>query len=351
MTKRNLLFVALFLHLALATGAVSFFVRQKPVTEAAVLQRDAWLSFKGRQLQSDASPLLRVWSTRVLMPALMASVVAVTGMTWPQAFSITRLLSILCAYYIFYLYLRRHFSGAEALMGLLFLSATIPLTFNNYFEIPNDFPEIIIFSLGVMCVLEGWRWLLCLVILIGTFNRETTCFLPLILLFVEWPKRLSWAFLFRIAPAGLCWLIPFVFLHWWVRVGDRLIYWDPLYWDPLSHNLSGLTRFFSNFNPYNNYLFYLYLFGILWAAPLLLWKSQPPKFRRALLTVPLITVVYLFLGYMDEPREIVPLYALLTPAGLYALRGLSGKTDAYSVDGGDHRFGRLTEKCGTGSGI
>jgi hypothetical protein len=339
MTKRRLLFFALCLQLALVTGAVSFFARQRPVTDAAAMQRDAWLSFKGRQLQPGADPVVNFYTTRVLAPALMASVVAVTGMAWPQAFSLIRLLSILCAYIIFYIYLRRYFSDFEALLGLLFLSATIPLTFNNWVEIPTDFPEIIIFSLGLMCVLEGWRWLLCLVILIGTFNRETTCFLPLILLFVEWPKRLSWGFLFRIAPAGLCWFIPFVFLRRWMGMGDRLIYWDPL-----SHNLSGLTRFLENFNPYNNYLFYLYLFGVLWAAPLLLWNSQPPKFRRALLTVPIITVVYLSVGYMDEPREIVPLYALLTPAGLYALRGLFGKTGAYSVDGCDHRFGRQTEK-------
>jgi hypothetical protein len=322
MTKQRLLFVALCLQLALVTGAVSFFARQRPVTEAAALQRDAWLSFKERRLQPGMEPWTLLYSARILMPALMATAVEVTGMTWPQAFSLIRLLSILCAYYIFYIYLKRYFSDFEALLGLLFLSATIPLTFNNWMEIPTDFPEIIIFSLGMMCILEGWRWLLCLVILIGTFNRETTCFLPLILLFVEWPKRLSLPFLFRIATAGFSWLIPLVFLRWWMGMGEQWVYGDSL-----SHNAAGLARFFSNFNPYNNYLFYLYLFGVLWVAPLLLWNSQPPKLRRALLTVPLITIVYLFGGgFMDEPRELVPLYALLAPAGLYALRGLYGKT-------------------------
>jgi len=205
----------------------------------------------------------------------------------------------------------------------LFLSATIPLTFNSWFEIPTDFPEIISFSLGLMCVLEGRYWWLCLVILIGTFNRETACFLPLMLLFVAWPKRLSWLFLLRIASAGFCWLIPVAFLRWWMGIGER---W--LLYGSLSHNLPGLAKFFSNVNPYNNYLFYLYLFGVLWVTPPLFWNSQPPKLRRALLTVPIITFVYLFAGgFLDEPREIVPLYVLLTPAGLYALRGLFGKTD------------------------
>jgi hypothetical protein len=331
MTRRKLLFVALCLQLALVTGAVSFFARQRPVIESASLQRDAWVSFNGRQLQPGAEPLALIFSSRILMPALMASAVGITGVSWPQAFSLVRLLSILCAYCIFYIYLRRYFSDFESLLGLLFLSATIPLTFNNYVEIPTDFPEIIIFSLGLMCVFEGRRWLLCLVILIGTFNRETTCFLPLILLFVEWPKRLSWSFLLRIAPAGLCWLIPLAFLRWWMGVGGR---W--LHGDSLSHNLPGLAKFLSNFNPYNNYLFYLYLFGVLWVTPLLFWNSQPPKLRRALLTVPIITVVYLFGGgYMDEPREIIPLYALLTPAGLYALRGLFGKTGPQFEDKSD----------------
>jgi len=323
MTRQKVLFSALCLQLALVTGAVSFFSRPRPVTEAAAAQRDAWISFKGRQLEPNSGPLTLLYTQRILMPALIASAVRITGMSWPQAFSLVRFLSILCTYYIFFICLSRYFSDFESLMGLLFLAATIPLTFNSWFEIPTDFPEIIIFSLGLMCVLEGRYWWLCLVILIGTFNRETACFLPLMLLFVEWKKRLSWLFLLRIASAGFCWLIPVAFLRWWMGIGER---W--LLYDSLSHNVPGLAKFFSNFNPYNNYLFYLYLFGVLWVTPPLFWNSQPPKLRRALLTVPIITFVYLFAGgFLDEPREIVPLYVLLTPAGLYALRGLFGKRD------------------------
>jgi len=321
MTKQRLLLAALCLHLALVTGAVSFFARQKPVDEAASLQQKVWLAFKDRNLQPSEEHLVFVNGARILMPALMAAVAGFTGIAWPQAFSLIRLLSIICAYCIFYIYLSRYFSAHESLLGLLFLAATIPLTFNNQFEIPTEFPEIIVFSLGLMCILDGRDWLLCLVILVGAFNRETTCFLPLILLFVRWTKPLSWSIVLRIAVAGFSWLVPLIFLRWWLGIGWR---WQ--HSDSLAHNLPGLARFFSNFNPYNNYLFYLYLFGILWAAPLLFWSSQPPKLRRALLTVPIITAVYLFGGgFMDEPREIVPLYALLVPAGLYAFRGLSGK--------------------------
>jgi len=321
MTKQKLLLAALCLHLSLVAGAVSFFARQRPVNEAASLQQNVWLAFKDRNLQPDAEHLVFVNSARILMPALMASLVGLTGMTWPQAFSLIRLFSIICAYYIFYLYLSRYFSVVESLLGLLFLSATIPLTFNNQFEILTEFPEIVVFSLGLMCILNGRDWLLCLVILVGAFNRETTCFLPLILLFVRWTKPLSWSFVSRIAAAGFSWLVPLIFLRWRLGIG-----WQWQHSDSLAHNLPGFMRFFSNFNPYNNYLFYLYLFGFLWMTPILFRSHQPPEMRRALLTVPIIASVYLFGGgFMDEPREIVPLYTLLVPAGLFALRGLAQK--------------------------
>jgi len=83
-----------------------------------------------------------------------------------------------------------------------------------------------------------------------------------------------------------------------------------------------LSCFFENLNPYNFFLYYFYLFGIFWVLPLVRWRRQPPFLRRALLSLPVFIIIYLFFGgILSEPREIVNLYPLLIPAGIFALFG------------------------------
>ena len=95
-----------------------------------------------------------------------------------------------------------------------------------------------------------------------------------------------------------------------------------VYGDSIYHNSHGLAAFLTNFNPYNNYLFCLYLFGPLWVLPFVYWRRQPRFLKRALLSLPVFLAVYGFLGgFLDEPREIINLYPLLVPAGLFAILG------------------------------
>jgi hypothetical protein len=305
-----------YLWLGIITGAVSFLVRPVKVEEASQLQRTVWTSFgtyKGGT-QSD-NQIFKGTATRIFMPGLMAGVVKVTGLSWPRVFSLLRLLTIVLAYIIFHWYLRGWFSQKLAMLGTLCVAATLPLTFNNFFEYPTDFPELITFTLGLWCIREKRYGLLCLVIALGTLNRETTVFLPLILLLVEFDRKNILRLIPKIAAAGFAWLIPLAFLRWWTGIGAVGVYGDSI-----SHNFQGIAAFAANFNPYNNYLFYLYLFGPLWILPFIYWRREPPFFRRALCSVPAFLIVYSFLGgFWDEPREIINMYPLLLPAGLFAL--------------------------------
>jgi hypothetical protein len=203
-------------------------------------------------------------------------------------------------------------------MGVLVIAATIPITFNNHFEVPTDFPEIIIFTIGFWLIYKKKDYLLALVVIIGTLNRETTAFLPLILLLNRFdPKNLIKS-LIPVAVVGFSWLIPLLVLRYWAGTFPYGIYGDSL-----SHNLAGVKAFFSNFNLFNNYLYYLYLFGPLWVLPFIKYKHQPLFFRRTLLSLPVFIVIYLFFGgYLDEPREIVTLYPVLIPPSLLSLQPL-----------------------------
>ncbi|HWP45326.1 MAG TPA: hypothetical protein VNO14_18935, partial [Blastocatellia bacterium] len=179
------------------------------------------------------------------------------------------------------------------------------------------FPELIVFTVGLSLIYYKRDLLLALLIFIGTLNRETTAFLPLILLLNRFDRKAIWKCIPTVALAGFAWLIPLLLLRYWKGIGVMGIYGDSVV-----HNVAGLKAFFSNFNLFNNYLFYLYLFGPFWLLPLIKWKNQPLFFQRTLLSLPAFIIIYLFFGgFLDEPREIINLYPILIPSSLFALFG------------------------------
>jgi hypothetical protein len=308
--------VAFYVGLATVTGAVSFFSRPLPVTTAAELQRQVWTRFPHAGAAAETSDhVLKVNSPRILVPALIAAVDAIPGVTWEKAFAAVRLFSIVAAYLVFHFYLREWFAAPVAILGTLVMAASVPLTFNNHFELPTEFPEIVAYTLGLWLIFKRRDTWLCGLILVATLNRETTLFLPLILLFCRYGDVHWGALGCRVGCAALCWLLPMVALREWTGIG-----WLGAHASSWPHNSAGLSRLMANPHPYNNYLFYLYLYGILWVLPFVRWDRQPRFQQRALLSVPAFLVVYLFFGgFMDEPREIVNLYPLLIPAGLFAV--------------------------------
>ena len=227
--------------------------------------------------------------------------------------------TIFAAYLAFHLYNTRWFSPAICLSASLFMMATLPLTFNTVFESPTDFVEILVYTLGLWCIRDRREGLLFLVIFVGTLSRETTFFLPLILLICGIGRQPILHVIRTVILAGLSWLIPFGTLRWWTGLNFQYNHGNSL-----EHNVAGIKLFLGNLNPYNHYLYYFYLFGIFWVLPFLFRRRLPSFLNRAILSVPAFLFVYLFCGgFMNEPREIVNLYPLLVPAGIFALSGES----------------------------
>jgi hypothetical protein len=306
--------LAVYVVLGVILGWTSFHQRRMDVSEAAALQTAVWdnLATPG-SLDPSSSPLLPVHAGRVLFPLLM-QVPELLGASPERAFALVRLLTILAALVVFHGFLRRWFSDEVAFSGTLFLAATLPLTFNSYFEIPTDFLEILVVTCGVWALHAQKLLLLCGIVMVGSLNRETTALLPLLLL-LEGINRLDRRRLGWVALAGLAWLVPVVVMRLWA-VGD--LSWP--HGNSMVHNVPGLRAVLTNPHPYNNFLFWAYLFGAFWLLPYLRWQRQPPFFRRMLLAVPMVVVVFALTGgYLDEPRELVLLYPILVPTGLFAL--------------------------------
>lgn len=86
------------------------------------------------------------------------------------------------------------------------VACTYSIRYESRFYMPYDLPALVFFSLGLLACLESRTLLLLAVMLIGTYNRETTIFLVPIWLACNWRegKLKLWA-----APiaATLVWLI------------------------------------------------------------------------------------------------------------------------------------------------
>jgi hypothetical protein len=325
--REALAVAALCLHLAVVTGAVSFGASRMaanygrpdfPVSAGVDLQRDAWEAFASRSLPSpSASILVYTYSTRILVPGIARGIVAATGASWEWTLSGMRLLSIWLAYGVFYVYLRREFDRVWSLIGLLFMAATIPLIFNSPVEIPTDFPELIVFTLGMWCILSNRPALLLAVVVVGTLNRETACFLVMVHFFVAMSRDSAVRAVLTTTVGAAVWLAMVLGLHWWVgRFSSPL-------GSSLMHNVPGLLAFFENFNPFNNYLFYFYLLGVAWFIPYLGWAHLPLPYRKVLVAVPLMLAVYVFGGgFLNEPREIIVFYPIMIPPSLWVVRRL-----------------------------
>ena len=154
------------------------------------------------------------------MPILV-DLVARMGVPWPYAFSLLRLLSIFAAYLAFHCYLRTWFQDEAAVLGTLFVAASVPLTFvSSWWEIISDFPELLAFTLGLWAIHSKKHLGLALVTFAGTLNRETTALLVLIAgayVVLSWlEKRVD----LRTGVAALAgWLGATLPLRWWLAAG------------------------------------------------------------------------------------------------------------------------------------
>jgi hypothetical protein len=307
-------FLLTYLFIGLILGWVSFYSRPLKIDYASKFQQAVWVDFTGDGNVGEFNdPVLKIHSSRILFPALM-QIPHKLGLSVEKSFSIVRLLTGILALILFHAFLLYWFSDELAFAGTLFMAATLPLTFNNWFEIPTDYIEIIVFTIGIWAILESRYGLLCALVFVGTFSRETTAVLPFFLFFKLFSLK-DFRWLIPVFCSGLAWLVPLVALRLWVGAVEAHGYGHGFV-----HNFDGLYEFVKNPHPYNNYLFWLYLFGAFWFLPYLGWKHQPDYFKRFLIAVPIMVVVYFSVGgFFDEPRELVNLYPVLVPASLWAL--------------------------------
>jgi hypothetical protein len=313
---RETAFIAIIINMAIIAGALSFSTRPIPISESVKIQKTIWEDAHTYKAGSQSpSWLVRSNSGRLLVPAAIASLRGI-GLSWEQGFSLVRLITIIASYLLFFYYLRGWFKPELALIGLLFMSATVPLTFSNWHELPTDFPELAFFTLAYWLLRQDAVRYLFPLVLVATLNRETAFLIPVLAVLMRWDRGPKESFRFAVL-LGLAWLLPYVALRWWT--GIPLLGAYGLTWH---HNAAGLARLSENLNPFNQYLYYVWLLGPFWVLPLLAPRAVPERLWRALWLAPISAPMYLaFGGYLNEPRPLMHFYAAFVPASLFALLG------------------------------
>lgn len=291
-------------------------------------------------LVSEKPEGLALWPgvrARVLVPYLLVGAKKYLGIPYRVTHDATRLVFIFLAALLFHWHLRRWFSLQEALTGTALLLGTITITFNNWFPIVTDFPELVGMTICVAALVRQ-RWILMLVgLCLYTLNKETSIiFLAAAVCFLYTDKR-SLAKMAVIA-AGILMTWGGTYMaarhlagvgagEWFLRPGlggqgqgflPELI---GLVQDLWPRRLASILALLQNPHPYNvNWAFVLVL-NVFWALPLIAWRGIPSPLKRLYVGGLLGGLtIFSLVGVLNEAgRLMIPLYPLIYPAGLYAL--------------------------------
>ena len=272
--------------------------------------------------------------SRVLIPLLIVDGNKYLGIPYRVTHDGTRLLFIFLAMVLFHWHLRAWFTPLESLAGTLIVIASITITFNSFYPIATDFPELVgMTTCAALLVRRRWLWML-VALSLTTLNRENSIVLFWVALCFLYEGRKTISKVAAVTGAIFAtWLVSFLAARHiagvssdWIQppegtmrgtgVVNELI---GVFLDTWPRRKESMLSLLYNPHPYNvNWSFFLVLnvFSIL---PLFFWRSIPVSLRRLYLGGLIGGVpIFLLVGVLNEAgRHMIPLYPLVLPAGLY----------------------------------
>ena len=207
------------------------------------------------------------------------------------------------------LFVRRDVARVLAL-GILY-----PLAWNylglNRMYFPFDMPGIALFTLGLVFLARRQWFLFYPLFALATVNRETTWFLTVILIAVEWGRIPGRMLLLHVVAQAAIWVA--------VKFALAQAYpGGPQFANMIGQNVRTWTGMltFTNLKDWGKLLL---MFGGLWLLVPFVLREQPRFVRRALLTFPVFLLPMLVVGTIDEARLYAEWVPLVATACLLAL--------------------------------
>jgi hypothetical protein len=270
---------------------------------------------------------------RVLVPFIGEALTRTLGAVLPHdrafllAYALYDLAAILLLLKVLHRYLRAWFSNEQALVGVLFAAATMPLALRDHYFQPWSILEAGLFAAGLLCIRDGRYRLLALIVALASLNRETALFIPLAFLVAaagvkgedgaSRPAAGKAALLFVGYVA--IWAVVFFGLRA-VLGGARPVMTLP---EVLARNTAPAVTLRAIVRAG-------LLFGAFWIFAAAGFMRAPGFVRRvSLVALPYLAAVFVW-GMWHEVRLLMPLYAIVVPLGLsflYRERDASSRTD------------------------
>lgn len=251
---------------------------------------------------------------RILVPYTVYFFHRILHISLDFTYALFRFLFYFLSFVLFHIYLKKWFDNKLAMIGTLSVIASLPLTLTNWYCIPTDIPELIIFILGAMWIRDNKYKNLFLLIPIATLNRETSIALVLLYFLNGIGREKRYILIRRTTVYFLLWLIPYITL---ISIfGFKT--WPPF--ANLIHNCKGLLHIFTTPNPYNHYYFFIYLCGFYWILAFRDFRRKDPFLKRSVIVM-LLHFFYVFFraGAINEVRIFIPFYVFVIPLGLFSL--------------------------------
>lgn len=200
-----------------------------------------------------------------------------------------------------YWYVRIWFTRDQALSGVLFVAAVMPLTFRNHYFHPWSIVELGFFAHAFRCMHAGSTAAVAGLVVLATLNRPTAMLLPFAYVLVNRGSRAG--------SALVCaaWAVPFALVMYFCRGTKPNVIHSS--WDVFQTNLS----------QGQDVLWRFVLFaGAYWIFALDGVRRAPAFVRKTAVIVPIHLAMF-SLTYWIEIRNLIVDFAVLVPLALSCL--------------------------------
>jgi len=265
---------------------------------------------------------------RILMPFIAEFIHQIIDISIPTIYYLLRVMTTFLTLCLFHSYLKRWFDTPTALIGTLYLTASLPLSY-MYWPYPSDMVNLIIFILGFIVIRDNKdNWLYPLLIL-GSLNHEMVVFLILVYLFYHLGEMQVRKLIFRL----LSYLATFSVIMFWLRLKYGLL---PNFMDNKVHligypmwqfNINLYSNLFKSFSLTHPALFILLIFGFFWILAFLNMKKKPKFLVKSAWVIPFYLIIQFLGANFAETRIFLPLFLLLIPLGLWNLDSILIKSE------------------------
>jgi hypothetical protein len=257
---------------------------------------------------------------RILQPLLVDCVIKDIPKHWYRKsfvffYSLVRFASLGTALLTLFFALRARFALWTAFGGTLVLSAFIPFTFHNYYFQPSSVLEYALFGIALLgTVKKRIAWLYPLMI-VGTLNRETTLFIPLIYALWHFPALRKPDYFRLLSLVGI-WAVEFVGLRLLIPAPTTLL-------DVRSYVTLNLTSYYDDLD--------LLPFFLICLFPFVRWHALPREYRQLLLFNAIWIPLHFVAAQWWEIRYYIPSMMVSLPALLWIYESFTARpTDASS---------------------